>query len=311
MKIAMVGNFGPSYSSESHHASTLESLGHEVRRIPEGSHGDLVVNESQNADLFVWIHSHGATPTTMVPITRVLNHLRRCGVPMVTYHLDLYVGIPARFHEYRQHPYMTDLDHFFSVDPPLVEWLNTHTATKAHYLTAGVLKDECYQAEPCKEDLPVVFVGSYHYHPEWPYRKQLIDWLIGNYRDFRAFGPNFGKVVRGHALNQLYATAKIVVGDSFSPNFAYPGYWSDRIPETLGRGGFLIHPRIKGIEDFYQDGVHLCLYDYGDFGQLREYIDYYLNNDAEREAIRAAGHEHVKENHTFTNRWETILKTIS
>lgn len=150
MKIAMLGNFHVPYSSESHHARTLESLGHLVCPIQEGTSGDVVINQSQDADLFVWIHSHGATPTTMISIARVLNHLRQFGVPMITYHLDLYYGIPARFNEYRDHPFMTDLDHFFSVDPPLVEWLNTHTATKAHYLTAGVLAEECYMAEPLK-----------------------------------------------------------------------------------------------------------------------------------------------------------------
>jgi hypothetical protein len=314
MKIAFLGNFTVPYSSESHHAVTLEALGHDVARIQEGDYGDNILAQSNGADLFVWVHSHGCPPSLSQPITHVLNQLSARGVVTLTYHLDLYAGIPARFNEYVGHPFLTRLDHFFSVDPKLVEYLNkAHTQTRGHYLTAGVLESECYLADPSGlTPRDVIFVGSYHYHPEWPYRKQLIDWLKGTYGDgFRGFGPNFDSgSVRGASLNRVYASAKVVVGDSFSPGFDYPGYWSDRIPETLGRGGFLIHPNIDGIGDFYQDGVHLCLYDFNDFDQLKEYIDYYLGNDVEREAIRLAGHQHVKENHTFTNRWREILGTV-
>jgi hypothetical protein len=315
MRIAFLGNFQQPHCSEVHHARTLEQLGHEVIRLQEGINGDQVLAYARDTDLFVWVHSHGAAPTTMTAIPRVLHELQRREVTTCTYHLDLYKGIPSRFLEYQNHPFMTELDYFFSVDPPLVDWINnTPTRTQAHYLTAGVLKDECHTADPSDRPYltpPVIFVGSYHYHQEWPYRKQLIDWLKQTYQDdFQGFGPNFGAVVRGHELNELYAAAKIVVGDSFSPNFNYPGYWSDRIPETLGRGGFLIHPRIEGIENYFEDRKHLVLYTYGDFVELRHLIDYYMRRDDEREAIRLAGHQHVKANHTFTNRWETILETV-
>jgi hypothetical protein len=313
MRIVMLGNHQVPYSSESHHAHTLEQLGHDVTRIQEGSHGDLVVQRTLGADLFVWVHSHGAPPTCMVPISLVLSHFRRHRIPMLTYHLDLYWGIPSRFSEYQNHPFMTDLDYFFSVDPPLVEWLNTHTATKGRYLTAGVLEDECYLGDKDNvEPYPVIFVGSYQYHSEWSYRPQLIDWLKTAYGDaFTGWGPAFpGGLIRGDDLNRLYANTKVVVGDTFSPGFDYPGYFSDRAFETLGRGGFLIHPRIKGIEDHFQDGVHLVLYEYNNFDQLREKIDYYLTHDAEREAIRIAGHQHVRAHHTYTHRWKHILETV-
>jgi spore maturation protein CgeB len=93
-------------------------------------------------------------------------------------------------------------------------------------------------------------------------------------------------------------------------NFNYPDYWSDRIYETLGRGGFLIHPYIPGIEKEFVDKKHVVFYEYGNFQQLKELIDYYLINDEEREAIRKAGHELVKNNYTYSNRWQTILKEL-
>jgi hypothetical protein len=315
MRIAFLGNFTQPHCSEVHHARTLEQLGHEVIRLQEGDYGEKVLAQSIESDLFVWVHSHGCQPTQSLSITRVLHALQAAEVTTCTYHLDLYFGIPGRFEEYQDHPFMTELDHFFSVDPPLVDWINnSDTRTQAHYLTAGVLKDECCMVEPYDQGWPVppvAFVGSYNYHREWPYRKQLIDWLKQTYReDFRGYGPDFGAMFRGRDLNQLYASTKIVVGDSFSPNFDYPGYWSDRIPETLGRGGFLIHPRIKGIEALYEDRKHLVLYTFGDFVELRHLIDYYSVRAVEREAIRKAGQKHVLDNHTFTHRWTQILDLV-
>jgi hypothetical protein len=155
-----------------------------------------------------------------------------------------------------------------------------------------------------------VFVGSKRYHSEWPYRPQLIDWLAESY------GPRFTHVggdgatgtIRGDDLNRLYANSKIAVGDTLCLNFVYPNYFSDRIFECLGRGGFLIHPWILGIDDLFEDGK----YPYGDWEALQFLIDYYLDdaNAAERERIRRAGHEHVKANHTYRHRWAQILDTI-
>ena len=92
--------------------------------------------------------------------------------------------------------------------------------------------------------------------------------------------------------------------------FDYPYYWSDRVYETLGRGGFIIHPRIKGMEDDFEDKKHLVFYEFGDFEQLKREIDFYLEADDLREEIRRQGHEHVKKNHTYLNRWTTILESL-
>ena len=94
------------------------------------------------------------------------------------------------------------------------------------------------------------------------------------------------------------------------PNFNYPDYWSDRVYETLGRGGFIIHPYIPGMENEFVDKEHLVFYEYKNFAQLKSLIDYYSENDEEREKIRLAGHKLVKEKYTYKNRWEHILKEL-
>ena len=68
-------------------------------------------------------------------------------------------------------------------------------------------------------------------------------------------------------------------------------------------------PRIEGIEPWF-DGM-LKTFEFGDFHSLKSLIDFYLEHDADREALRRMTHEHVKANHTYVRRWETILKTVA
>jgi hypothetical protein len=164
---------------------------------------------------------------------------------------------------------------------------------------------------PAKIEHDVIFVGSKKYHTEWAYRPKLINWLEGTYKDrFEHYGNGGVKSVRGQELNDLYASTKVVVGDTLCINYDYPDYWSDRIYETLGRGGFLIHPYIPGIEKEFTDKEHVVFYEYNNFDQLKELIDYYLEHDDEREKIRLAGHQLVKNNYTYKHRWKSILETL-
>jgi spore maturation protein CgeB len=51
-------------------------------------------------------------------------------------------------------------------------------------------------------------------------------------------------------------------------------------------------------------------YEYGNFKQLQELIDYYIEHDDEREKIRLAGHKLVKNNYTYKHRWQKILEDL-
>lgn len=236
--------------------------------------------------------------------------LREAGVPTVSYHLDRWLGIKRQRDIRPGAPYW-QLEHFFTVDRLQADYLSENTPTQGHYLPPGVYGAECYLAEPT-EPFDVVFVGSKGYHPEYPMRPKLVEWLASTYGDrFRHYGGGGLPTVRGAELNQVYANARVAVGDSLILDPDYRGkYWSDRIPETLGRGGMLLHPRVYGLDEYFTDGEHLVTYEHGDFGQLKELIDMLLADDAERERIRRAGHEHAKATCAYTARWETILETV-
>jgi len=307
MRIAFLGNFAVPYSSETHHARSLETLGHEVIRLQEPSTAVSVITEQAlRADAFVWIHTHGwDTPG----IDFALRAIKNAGIPTLTYHLDLWWGL-QRQKDVRSSPYW-DLDHFFTVDKKMADWLTDNTPVKGHYLPAGVFDEECFiSTEPSPFANDVIFVGSRGYHPEWPWRPQLIDWLRDTYgsRFTHIGGDGDSGTLRGAALNAAYSGSKVAVGDTLCLGFDYPWYASDRLFEAPGRGGFQIFPRIKGIPELF-DGT-MEFFNFGDFDGLKDLIDYYLEHDQPREALRTMCHEHVKTHHTYVQRWETILETI-
>lgn len=321
MNIVFLGNFGVDFSSESHYLKTLRDLGHTVYPLQEGkTNSSQILKRAVEADLFLWVHTHEWVTEGMA---EVLEILKEEGVPTVGYHLDLWLGI-EREKDLRTDPYW-NIEYFFSVDQLMVDLLNTTEGMpKAFFLPAGVFKNECYISQNHRPEYKydVVFTGSGNYHKEWPYRKELILWLRNNYGDrFGHFGSGGEPNVRGQDLNDLYANAKIVIGDTLCKGFNYPYYLSDRIFEVTGRGGFIIHPYIKGIGNLFElgkvnkytydtDKMEIATYEFGDFEHLKYQIDFFLKNENEREKIRLAGHERTKQDHTYHNRMKYILETI-
>lgn len=324
MKIAFLGNFEVDYCSEVHYKKTLEKLGHEVITLQEGKvsgHYISGVLVDRNIDLFFWVHTHG---WNTVGIEEALRLCKELNIPTVGYHLDLWLGIE------REKDLETDsywkIDYFFSVDQKMVDLLNSREdMPKAFFLPAGVFEDECKIGEKRDEfAYDVIFVGSRGYHPEWPYRKKLIEWLEQTYGErFAQFGGGGKGTVRGKDLNDLYASAKIVVGDTLCKDFKYPYYLSDRIFETTGRGGFIIHPYIKGIEELFNIYEYvnplnqtlaypdIVTYPFNDFRFLKYAIDFFLKNEDLREAVRMNGFNRTKSMHTYTQRLKHLLEVIS
>jgi hypothetical protein len=310
MRIAFLGNFSE-HSSETHHALSLEALGHSIARLQEGkATGEQVLDEALTSDLLVVVHTHGWR-TGGLSLDKVLLCLKGAGIPTVTYHLDRWLGL-QRQKDFEQDPFYRAIGWFFTVAAEQARWFNENTSVQGSYLPAAVYDRECYMATP-GDRFDVCFAGSKGYHPEYSYRPRLVDWLAATYGPrFHHYGGGGLGTVRGAELNQVYADAKVVVGDSLCLDPNYAGrYWSDRIYETCGRGGFIIHPRLKGLEDTFVDGEHVVFYEHGDFDQLRDLIDYYLEDDEDRERIRKSGHEMVKSSQTYAHRWAEILETIA
>lgn len=332
MRITFVGNFDVPFSTESHHKWTYEKLGHEVIALREAKTSkEVILENALKSDLLVWTHTHGWITEGMEEIFRIC---KEKNIPTVGYHLDLFKGI-SREINLDTDPYW-NIEYFFTADKNFVPDLKAK-GIKAYYLPAGVVENECYMAEPDRQRFPhdIIFTGSKGYHNEWPYRSKLINWLQETYGDkFGHYGGDgIGNIrITGDDLNILYASAKIVIGDTLCKGFDYPDYFSDRLFEVTGRGGFMIFPSIEGLNDMFQVGneyalnaikdiidpkisdlQHRCelvIYTFDNFDVLKNTIDYYLEHDEDREKIRLAGFHRTKKDHTYTKRLEYLLKTV-
>lgn len=301
-KVLYIGNFFADYLTETHMAGSLEQLGVEVVRINEKTcNEEQIKKAAEGCDTLFYQRTFG------MPYD-----FTKLGLRSVAYSLDLYFGL-RRSMGMERNPFW-HADHVITADGGHDEFFD-RKGIKHHFLPAGVYGRECTIGTQREEfACDVAFVGTYHYLREWPYRKQLITWLAKTYgARFKLFGdvitnddPGHKVMVFGKDLNDVYASAKIVVCDSLNS----PMYWSNRIYETLGRGGFAIHPKVAGLEKEFEYGTHFVPYDYGDFESLKRKIDYYLAHDEEREAIRMQGHAYVANHKTFLQRAEQICRIV-
>lgn len=314
MRIAFIGNFSDAtYTTENHHKKTFEKLGHTVIPFQENrTNINDIIAQVDNADMLYWTHTHSWRLGSDEDIIKMLSIFKEKNIPTVGYHLDLYLGI-EREKTLHTDPYWK-LQHFFTVDKLMADWLNEHTHTKGHYLPAGCFEDECYVAESHHEKYPheIIFTGSKGYHKEYPYRQKLIDWLHEIYGNrFAHYGGGGLPTKREHELNVLYSSAKIVIGDTLCKDFTYPEYYSDRYFEVPGRNGFMIAPYIQGISKMYKLGEEIVTYKYDNFRELKFLIDFFLSNEEMREQIRSAGHQRALKDHNYTVRLKHLLNTLN
>lgn len=319
LRVLYVGNFSATFCTEVHVAASLAELGCEVVELQE-DRTDLATleRETRDADLILYTRTIGFWRGRPEHLIRFFDN---CGVPSASYHLDLYAGL-KRGVGLRNDPFWRTR-HVFSADGGSQAFFARH-GIEHTWIRPGVYGRECYLAEPSPElACDVLFVGSGGrvdgYHPEWPYRGELVDFLQRRYGSRFHKRPEPGGCYRGHKLNVLYASARVVVGDTLclgpedarEPRFTHARYSSDRLFETVGRGGFLIYPRMEGMTDELLDGEHVAYYPFGDFEALAGLIDHYLAHPEERKRIRRAGHERVKAGCTYVHRCREMLDHLA
>ena len=312
LTVAYRGNFQPGvprpWSTETHVAAALEGLGHRVVRLQENRVTWAACERAgRRAGLFLWQRTWDIDPAGG---HRTLAALDAAGIPTVSFHLDLYVGLD------RQRG-LTD-DPFwrsrivFTADGGHDD-VFAGLGINHHWLPPAVAEEECVAvpADPGRFPHRVVFVGSHPYpHPEWrPHRTRMIASLKRHYRQQFKVWPDRG-AIRGRDLAALYATADVVVGDSCLAG-QVARYWSDRVPETVGRGGFLIHPEVPGMDDWYVHGRDLVTYPPGDWDALRKQIDYFLARPDERAAVVGRGRALVLARDTYRHRMGAVLDIVS
>lgn len=312
VRVIYIGNFGVPYSTESHVALSLESLGVEVVRIQENeARWVLLAAHAKHirADFVLWTHTHGFADESFHERQDVmLDGLRDAGIPSVAYHLDRWWGL-EREHQvaepFFQCEYVCTADGGHDK-----EWASL--GINHHWFPPAVVHTEVGRGKlnpQYRRD--IAFVGSwmnYGHKKLWPWRFDMVAHLHRKYGpQFRAWPRGEGPI-RGWKLNNLYASMRVIVGDSCLAGAA-ENYWSDRVPETLGRGGFLVHPAVPGLRGQYPELP--WTFEAGNLESLDETIaaamalDDHHRNELIDEAV-----EHVRDRHTYVVRMERLLKLV-
>lgn len=302
MRVAFLGDFALPWSVEGHAARALESLGHEVVRIEEWretADGVLAAARAARPDLFLWTRNRDVAGDAGAMLAGM-------PCPTAAFCYDLYAGM-ARAADVGRSAWWR-CGTFFSPDGGTPDaWWRERGVNHA-WLPAGVDESACVLGMP-DEDLAcdVAFLGARAYHPEWPHRRQLIHFLRTTYGKRFRLWPEDLDVDRlwGDRLNSALASARVVVGDSVYPP-GHPGrYWSDRVPEVVGRGGVLAMPETPGLREAYPA---VATWPIGDWTALRTVVDSLLTEPTEAAARRRReGVAGCAARHTYRHRMAEML----
>lgn len=329
--IAYIGNFGPPNSTENDLRTALTSLGHVVTTFQEEVESGwlALIDDPGLFDLILWTRTASLADRIGHQVQRRMQfaaHL--AGVPTVGYHLDRWWGLK------RQYDVLSEP--FFQCD-----WV--FTADGGHdpeFQAAGVnhrwappaISRPKAKRGAIREDykFDVAFVGSWMggYHDEWQHRPQMIDFLRNNYGSRLGLFPQRAGDPRidGDDRADLYASAKVIVGDSclvpLADGSPMVKYCSDRVFETVGQGGYLLHPFVGGVIEGPDEGgtisstalltagVHLGAWTLWDWDGLGSMIEEALTNQLAIDLIRQAGFEEVRQKHTYKDRMRVMLNRV-
>ena len=316
MQIAYAGNFDPAHSTENEVRKALDKLGHDVWLCQEGQpdrwreltdrvHEFDVILWTRTADLAKRIPHHDQI--------RLLLAARRADAPTVAFHLDRWWGLREHGREDSvwTEPYF-HCEHFFSTDGAHdLEWVTA--GVNHHWMAPGVSEFECEPGTPRDEwRSDIGFLGSWrHYHGEHTHRRELVEWLRSTYGDRVRFFPEPGQPgIRGDDLRDLIASVKVWVGDSCLAPRADGGpmvkYWSDRVPEITGRGGYLLHPEVDYLDDYHS----IETWTMGYWDGLAALIDTALADDDYRRSVAADCRAETLERHTYSVRMAQVLEAV-
>jgi hypothetical protein len=267
-------------STEKHISSALRELGHEVVEVPETENP-----VPYKGDLFLFHkggENNGVHPAELVDILSQITYKKVCWYfDKIWNQREQWMNMIIPF---------TDL--VFMTDET---WARRHVYQNVKILHQGVGDSNTKLGKANKRyECDVAFTGSIYGK-----RQEFIDMLKYYFPEgrFRVFDNVFNQ-----DLNDLCATAKVIVAPKF-PSDDY--YWSSRVYMVTGAGGFMVHPKLEGLKEEFEDGKEIVMYNTDD--EMINKILHYLENDKERKAIQKAGHKKCSTKYTYKERVKELL----
>ena len=305
-RIALLGNLRPEHSTENDLVWSLRDLGYPVTTFQEDEDTtETILRDcvAENVALLIYVHTHSWQAPGHMSLDDLWKELQASHIRTCSFHLDLYWGLnqnDGREDRIGQHAFFRT-ERIFTADGGHQKEFLERLGTDRHvWLPPAICKREATPGEyTASLAADVGFVGADSYHPEHSFRGRLIEFLRSVYGSrFRLYQGYRGKVLR-----DVYASVKVLVGDSCGVGARR--YWSDRYPETAGRGGFLITPQSEGL--MIPGIVH---FEPGNLHDLQDKIDWYLEHEEARLACQKAAWLWVRENETYSNRMTSLLSQM-
>lgn len=307
MRIVLLGSPGtPGDPIERWHDDAYEGalqLGWDVTFLrARGSTCEDILREARGADLLLWMRTHdyniqGGDGRDM------LRRVEDLGVATAGLHFDLYWGIRKREARIGEQPWWS-AQHVFTADGGNHPWMsrnvNHHWCPPpfgTRYLGYGVP-----DGHVTKE---AVFVGSVISGIHSPHRQRMITWARRQWGSrFAHVGRSRGQKVYGLDLNDLYASSRLVLGDSVLS----PCYWSDRLPRTLGRGALLAYPETAGLDQMGFTNEVMIKFPPGNFPHILTRLR--SLSAPQRVAMTDAAITLIRERHLWRHRLEYIARVV-
>jgi len=294
MKIVYIAKFSEFYHTGNYVAHAFKSIGVDVIKVPPDTGFETTTKIIlENKPDFV-LYGKSLKHKELVP------WLKKNKILSVFWLYDMAWGNSPVVGTNRKHIFDTNIhlsDLFFSTDGGHDnEWLSV--GVEHNTLRQGIHAPDHLIMQQENMGFDILFVG----HPYFTLRKQMIHFLKNRY------GDKFKHVeqgLRGIELNKAVRSAKIVIADSYPS----PRYWSNRVYEMIGRGGFVIHSYVDGLSEEFAPGRDIITFPYSkNFDLLKTTIDYYLEDSESRGKIMNNGFERCP---TYEDRVKEMLSYIN
>lgn len=244
--------------------------------------------------------------TKVVPlIGHILKDIRDAGAFVMNWSGDMRDVTPGWYFDMAEYVSMTTFSNMQDVANLRARGF------KSDFLQIGI-DPEVFRPDGEKMDVPEIVFMANNYGNQFPlsrFRVQVVDFLKDNYGGrFKVFGNGWkpGEQSLNHSQYEeakAYRGAKIAISVS---HFNSDRYTSDRLFRALACGVPVISHKYEGIEtDFVIGGGDLQHFE--KLPELKQKIDYWLNNPHAANAVGANGCKTTHEKFTYKNMVQHIL----